>query len=280
MPQPQEMMSPTPDTTDATSPAAREAVARAQVAASRISDDQLVAIRVDITDAALGVMGQMPTIEARREALVRTFGAEATEAIDALVPAARAVMLAHAAFVAESAPDMEPAAEALRKKRTRLFTLATALVERGAVGKTGLANLEGGNGYVALVNDTNALIAWFQKNARTIAPFSRVTTVELEQTQSEAEAFGRAVKQKARTAGGDAASVRARAFTYFVQSYEHVRKLVTYVRWNEGDADVIAPSIYAGRTRSKGDHEPSVLAPPSGNAIAPGLPGQDPFIHS
>jgi hypothetical protein len=281
MPQPEMMMDTSTD--DATSPAAREALARAQQAATRIPDDQLVAIRVDITDAALGVMGQVPTIEAHRAALVRIFGAEGTDALDALVPAARALMLANAALVAQGTRDLEPAAESLRKTRTRLFTLASVMVQRGVVDESGLADLDGGNAYVALVHDTQALVAWFHAHAVAIAPHSRVTSAELDLAEIEAEAFGRAVKAKARSGGNEASSKRARAFTYFVQSYDHVRKLVTYLRWNEGDADVIAPSIYAGRARSKDERDaingpsgtPALLTP-----VAPGLPGGDPFIHS
>ena len=38
-----------------------------------------------------------------------------------------------------------------------------------------------------------------------------------------------------------------RAFTLFSRAYDATRGAVTYLRWNEGDADDIAPSLYKGR---------------------------------
>ena len=58
--------------------------------------------------------------------------------------------------------------------------------------------------------------------------------------------------------------------------------MLTLLRWNDGDADEIAPSLYAGRTRSRADDDTDTGAPvtgptPTTNPIPPGMPGSDPF---
>jgi hypothetical protein len=66
--------------------------------------------------------------------------------------------------------------------------------------------------------------------------------------------------------------------------------MLTFLRWRERDADVIAPSFYAGRTRKRDDEPespepiaapaivtaPAVVTAPV-NPIPPGMPGADPF---
>lgn len=54
-----------------------------------------------------------------------------------------------------------------------------------------------------------------------------------------------------------AAELRVRALSLLVREYEELRRMVTYVRWFEGDADTFVPSLYAGRggRRPKEDTE-------------------------
>ncbi|WP_200850180.1 hypothetical protein, partial [Klebsiella pneumoniae] len=47
--------------------------------------------------------------------------------------------------------------------------------------------------------------------------------------------------------------LRRRAYSVFVQTYDEVRRAMTYVRWEEDDVDEIVPSLYAGRSRKKDD---------------------------
>lgn len=42
------------------------------------------------------------------------------------------------------------------------------------------------------------------------------------------------------------AALRARAFSLLAWTYDQVRRALTYVRWDEADADALAPSIYTG----------------------------------
>ncbi|MBI5479925.1 MAG: hypothetical protein HY906_13755 [Deltaproteobacteria bacterium] len=41
---------------------------------------------------------------------------------------------------------------------------------------------------------------------------------------------------------------RDRAFTLLVNAYDTFQRAVTYLRWNEGDAGTIAPSLFDYRS--------------------------------
>lgn len=85
----------------------------------------------------------------------------------------------------------------------------------------------------------------------------------------------------------EAADRKVRAFTLFTTAYDQVRRAVTFLRWNEGDADSLAPSLYKGRGGSrsasvaKGDTsgegapaEPAAGAAPTGVKGGEGKSGQ------
>jgi hypothetical protein len=68
-----------------------------------------------------------------------------------------------------------------------------------------------------------------------------------------------------------------------VRTYDEVRRLVAYFRWEEGDADELAPSLFAGRARKKNDEAELASVPPVTNGaapVAPGMPGGSPFLTS
>jgi hypothetical protein len=39
--------------------------------------------------------------------------------------------------------------------------------------------------------------------------------------------------------------MRNRMFTLFIEAYDDARRAISYLRWHEGDADDVAPSLYA-----------------------------------
>ena len=86
---------------------------------------------------------------------------------------------------------------------------------------------------------------------------------------------------------------RQKAFTLFVKAYDHARRAVSFLRWNEDDVDTIAPSLYAGRgTGHRKNVPPPAPTPPApaptaattpanvSRVEAPGLPGSEPFARS
>jgi hypothetical protein len=59
------------------------------------------------------------------------------------------------------------------------------------------------------------------------------------------------LREQAPVVAAAAAEMRLRAFTLFSCAYDDARRAVIFLRWHEGDADTIAPSLYAGRSNGK-----------------------------
>jgi hypothetical protein len=72
----------------------------------------------------------------------------------------------------------------------------------------------------------------------------------------------------------ETARIRQQAFTLLVKAYDETRRAVSFLRWREGDADTIAPSLYAGRGgRGKPAAPVADTGPVAGAAGLPGAPG-------
>lgn len=60
--------------------------------------------------------------------------------------------------------------------------------------------------------------------------------------------------------------VRAQALELFVGSYEECRRGVSHLRWYHGDATIIVPSLYPGRSTSRKSGEDTVVEEPAPEA--------------
>ncbi|AUX22078.1 uncharacterized protein SOCEGT47_025790 [Sorangium cellulosum] len=79
----------------------------------------------------------------------------------------------------------------------------------------------------------------------------------------------------------EAADKRARAFSLLVHAYDQTRRAVAYLRWDEGDADTIAPSLYkgrAGRTTSSSSDTADTPPDEAPGPTAPASPGTAPPV--
>ena len=84
-------------------------------------------------------------------------------------------------------------------------------------------------------------------------------------------------REQAPVIAAEAVRDRHGAFTLFINAYDEVRAAITYIRRKQGDAESIAPSLYAGRTVSKkkpaDDNNDNPPAPtPAVNPIHPVAP--------
>lgn len=82
-----------------------------------------------------------------------------------------------------------------------------------------------------------------------------------------------------------ALAIRERIFTRFYREYAQLRRVVEYLRFDEGDADEVLPSIFvrSGR-KNKGDEviEPIEDKPVEDKPASPvigGVPQDDPFVR-
>ena len=174
--------------------------------------------------------------------------------------------------------------------RTRFHLDAMALSNRGLIGESWLEDYKGTVGYGQHVTDLGILIAAFRGNWPQVAGKCAVEASELDRAEKVAALLLRLSGMRADydKAEREASDKRTRAFTLMVQRYEEVRRSVTYLRWQEDDADLFTPSLYAkGRRPSKAAEEkpeasePAAVQAPTdanGQANSANKPGSNPFL--
>jgi hypothetical protein len=137
-----------------------------------------------------------------------------------------------------------------------------------------------------VAHDVQILTMVLHENWAKVAGKCGATAEEVEHAAKLAIHLQRTVGERERRepAAASPADLRARSYTLFVRAYDDVRRAIIYLRWHEGDADSIAPSLFAGRggSRRKGAEEeigsavtppvaPAPAAPPTASSQA--LPG-------
>lgn len=146
------------------------------------------------------------------------------------------------ASVLEAAPRLAAAFEAIWPEAAAIpvTDLAPVNIDLRAAYRTVVASLP--------------RIAHFQEATRALGNFD-VTIFERLETYALAALHAHLVylgaPATARRSGGRVADARQRTFTLLVRSYDQIRRALSYLRWNEGDVDRIAPSLWAGRGGSR-----------------------------
>jgi hypothetical protein len=217
------------------------------------------------------------------------------QAFDRLGSYALALMQANALWRAASRPTNGLRSLAARGARLRqqMILEATCLAFKGLIDGSILDDLKGANGYHNLAVDLTTLSALLRQNWGTIQNKCASDLAEL----IEASEIGvrivdaKGIQDLEPHCRLEAAETRQRAFTLLMHAYDQVRRAIICLRWNEGDADEIAPSLFAGRSNGRGKEqsqaEPTVPVPtapttpvPATGAAAPDAssPGANPFI--
>jgi hypothetical protein len=251
-----------------------------------IPADQLEKIRLEIVPAILCALGVSTRVKGLRADVAVALGEEDARQIDRLETAARACGRAHALHLTTlHGTDVEEMAEELSQKRRVLLLEAQSLVNEGRLARSVLGELAGGTGYQAMCLDVLQLVSAFRADFAAIAEATAVTTVELDRAEALANALASTLGDngQATSTSSPTAELRQRAYTSFVRNYDEVRRAIIYLRWDAGDADEIAPSLFAGRRSRKNDDEEddpvvTTTTPNDDAPVSPGLPGAPPFV--
>jgi hypothetical protein len=256
-----------------------------------VPTESLMAITVDITSAVTKVLGSLPQIREHREqvALLPRFDVAAFDKLETYALAAGFANTRHLAAAEPVAPLAELFDEAVKKRETLLID-ATALAHRNLLNGQRLKELKGSSGYKNVAQDLLTLAETIRPSLDAIATKTAVTVEDLNRAEILADRILVAVgeREEGPASASQTAEIRQRAFTLFARTYEQARRAIGFVRFDEGDADDIAPSLFAGKASPKKKPEPElpaplptapVAAPTNGHlpAVAAGLPGSDPF---
>jgi hypothetical protein len=167
-----------------------------------------------------------------------------------------ALALLHAHELAE-APDESalPLAELLKEAvplRADLLQTAEMLAHFGLLSRERVALIRQGHGHADTAGDLQALGillggAWPKIKSKVAITREQVDraiplSAELQRAIGVRESDPDPLLERR-----DSRHVRAQVFTLFVGAYDECRRGISHLRWHEGDAEEIVPSLYRGR---------------------------------
>jgi hypothetical protein len=265
-----------------------------------IRPEDLIRVNVDVPSAVATVLGTLPEVTALRADVVKNLPTFDIAHLDRLHTYAMA--LSHAFVQSKSSTSEVDKLQELNVEATALRdTLhedVKALARRGLVNPEAFRTCKGLMGYKIVATDLQVLATVARGNWGAIQGKCGITLDELDRAEKVAAHMLRLVglREQAPEAVAAAAEDRDRAFTLFMRSYDQVRRAVLFLRWDEGDHDKIAPSLYAGRRRTGIDRQqdqpapvvagPAPFAPfaptappaPPVTPPTPGVPAGGPFV--
>jgi len=236
-----------------------EAFAKVEPELAALDPAALVPISIDVGAAVTSVLAAAPRIREHRDAIVEQLPKHDVGALDKLESYAHAAWYAH--LVHTYASGSPESAKALIDEGTRLrdglLIAAEALAHRALLDADAVARIRKGSGNADLAGDLVALSSLFKEGWSKVSSKTAVEKHEIDRAAELGPAVLVASAAK-KHKNADTEGQRTRAFTLLVNAYDGCRRALSYLRWKEGDADSIAPSLFrkrAGRKPGKKDEE-------------------------
>jgi hypothetical protein len=140
-----------------------------------------------------------------------------------------------------------------KKLRKLLYCEARSQTARGMVPSSWTAHYSGQDGYENVSSDLFMLASFLNAHWAKIAGKCSTDQAELIQAEKLAAELCRVsgLREADRSSEARLRRKRAQAFLYLEEIYNRVRRVVCFLRWNEGDADAIAPALQGPGKRQK-----------------------------
>jgi len=186
-----------------------------------------------------------------RGELVAQFGAVAGETLDDLTGSAMAAKQADIELqMAEVSGDLGTYHREVSTAYELLIGDADSLVRRGHLPAASLERARDTRGYQAAVDSLMKVVHVLRESWSRIQGLTPITTADLDRGEKAALTLSRMIAMRDQGAlRAPAAEVRVRALSHVIHGYEQLRRMMTYLRWSDGDVDSIVPSLYVGRGR-------------------------------
>ena len=216
-----------------------------------LSPESLGKINVDVSQAVSISLGVLPGLLFLRPAMAELPDFEIAQ-FDKLETYALGAWYAHLLALppASATNPVQLLLEEASELRLVLLSDAEALATRGHLDLKSVQDIRKGQGNLDIANDLVALSALMGASWAKIESKTAATADEVHRAGDLGPLLIAAlgVREHGVTATpAEAADRKLRAFTLFTAAYDQVRRAVSYLRWNEGDADSLAPSFYKGR---------------------------------
>jgi hypothetical protein len=251
-----------------------------------IPKNEILGINVDIRSAIVTALGGLATLRTLGEALGKALRDFDVAEFDRLETYTLALIQADAAYRGATQPPdgLEATVVKCLGLREILWLEAELQIQRGRIPKGSLKRLTRNPGYKHLATTVCTLAALLTTHYAAIEGRCSVTYEELVGAENLAIELLRIVGWRQYNARqiDDTTDMRKRAFTAFARAYDNIRRAVIYLRWHQGDADAIMPSLYRGHggkrrkrrdSRDKGGSAANQYAQGSNAAETP-LPGE------
>lgn len=124
-----------------------------------------------------------------------------------------------------------------------------AMMTRKVLPADSLGEYEPGNGYRNLAHNLGMLAGLCVRHWSTIEGRSGITKEDVTRASMLNEEILKVLGERVNDNGEAAQNgmLRAQAFTLLVRAYDELRRAIAFIRYHEGDVDLIVPSLYAGR---------------------------------
>jgi hypothetical protein len=199
------------------------------------------------------VIGSLVRVAKHREAFGARFGEQGLEIFDSLATVAYAAEQANIEYAgAESDSDLSALHAQTIEDHALLVTDADALGNRRLMDRGRIDAGRSVLGYRTAVTSTLILVALMRERWEVIAGKTPLTLEELDKIEARAQRFLERLNEREQGASRlPALELRAGALSKLARTYGEVRRMLTYIRWWDGDADTIAPSLWSGRRRGR-----------------------------
>jgi hypothetical protein len=245
--------------------AAADAFAKVEPELGSLAAEELAPLPDDFGAAVNAVLAAAPRIHEHREAMGEQLPKHPLELVDNLEQYAQAAWYAHLVHTYSSnGPEaLKALVDEATKLRDGLLIAAEALAHRNLLDADSVARIRKGSGNADLAGDLVALAALFKESWGKVASKTAVERHEIDRAAELGPAVLVAMHAK-KHAGKpvDTEAQRARAFTLLSRAYDACRHALAYLRWKEGDADSIAPSL----TKKKAGRKPGAKKDEAGSA--------------
>jgi hypothetical protein len=258
-----------------------------------LSELELTPINVDIVSATSIALGVSDRIVAHRERMAKLPEFE-IRYVDNLVDYAKAAWYVYVTNLPAADPqDLARYMEEVTSLRNKLLMWATPLVGAGKFDDSAISKIKEGSGHKDSASDLVALVGLYRSRWDEVKNMCGVTEEELARAAQIAPAvFALLSRRDFQTSVVSDGSLRVRrAWTLLDRAYSHCRRALGFLRYDDGDADTLAPSLRRNSGTRQQPLEPStpavppttvtvdVPAPPLNGGKPAGIgAGDDPFM--
>jgi hypothetical protein len=229
----------------------RESYQRVLPEMQALAPEDVAVVSLDVISAVTTTLGILGELRRHRDAVAKDLPNFDLARFDKLEEYTMALSYASSLHSAAIQPpdDLKAVYETALGVRETLHRDVTTLIGRELIAEDALKQYNGSTGFRNVAADLQLLAIVLQNNWANIEGKCATQAAEFEHAFQLASRIFRVVglreTHSARIA--EAAEIRARAFTLFSHAYDDARRAMIFLRWHEGDADTIAPSLYAGR---------------------------------